>query len=73
LYFSFNIVECLLKARIGKPVETAVARERHGIRHVTAATLTCATIEDLLEAVFYVLSVSRLYNEYQLSLEECTK
>jgi hypothetical protein len=35
-----------------------------------AATDTHATIEELLEAVFSVRSVPRLYNESQLLLEE---
>jgi hypothetical protein len=36
-----------------------------------AATNTNATIEELLEAVFSVRSVQKLYNEGQLPLERC--
>jgi hypothetical protein len=35
-----------------------------------AATDTHATVEEMLEAMFSVRSVPRLYNEVQLSLEE---
>jgi hypothetical protein len=59
-------VAYLLKARIMKPVETTVARERLcdtavarqwlGERHVTAATLTYATAEEMSEAVFSIVS-----------------
>jgi hypothetical protein len=69
---------CLLKARIVKPAETAVGRERLckntpvakqrlNSRQVMAATDTHATIEELLEAVFSVWSVPIQYNEDQLS------
>jgi hypothetical protein len=61
-------VECLLKDRIVKPAETAVARQWLSRRHVMAATDTHVTIEELLEAVFSVRSVPRLYNEDQLLL-----
>jgi hypothetical protein len=71
-------VACLLKATIFKPEETSVARERlckytvtkHWLssRHVIAATDTHATIEELLETVFSVWSVPRIYNRDQLLL-----
>jgi hypothetical protein len=47
-------------------VNTSVARQWHSRRNVIAATDTQAIIEDLLEAVFSVLSLSRLNNESQL-------
>jgi hypothetical protein len=62
-------VACLLKARIVKPAETAVASEWLSSRHVNADTDTLATTEELLEAVFSVRSVPRLYKEDQLSLQ----
>jgi hypothetical protein len=50
------IVACLPKTRIVKPAETAVARQWLRECHVTAAALTYATIEELLEAVcFYAV------------------
>jgi hypothetical protein len=69
-----NIVAYWLKAGIVEPAETAVPRERLckqtpvarqwlGDRHVITATVTHATIEKLLEAVFSVGSVQRLYQE----------
>jgi hypothetical protein len=68
----------LLKDVSVKLVETAVARERlckHAlarqwlsIRHVIAATVTHAIMEVLLEVVFSVRSVQRLYNENHLPL-----
>jgi hypothetical protein len=71
-------VACLLKARIVKPAETAVAkvgsiktpvaRQWPNSHHMIAATDTHATIEELLEAVFPVRSVPSLYNEDQLPL-----
>jgi hypothetical protein len=64
-----NTVACLLKARIVKPAETAVARDgtantpfaRQWLssRHVIAATDTHVTIEELLEAVFSSQSMPR--------------
>jgi hypothetical protein len=44
---------------------TPVAGQWLSIRHVIA-TDTHAAIEDLLKAVFSVLSMSRLYNEDQM-------
>jgi hypothetical protein len=62
-----HTVACLLKARIVKQAETAVARERPNIRHVITATDT----HSILEAVFSVLSVPRLYKEDQLLRKDC--
>jgi hypothetical protein len=71
-------VACPLKARIVKPAETAVAidgsvntlvaRQWLSSCHVMAATYIHARIEELLEAVFSVWSIPRLYNEGQLPL-----
>jgi hypothetical protein len=44
--------------------EAAIARQRRG-KHVSAATNQHATIEGVLEAVFSVWSVPRLYSEDQ--------
>jgi hypothetical protein len=55
-------VKYRLKASSSELEETAVARERLG-KHVPAATNTDATIEELLEAVFYVGSVPGLYKK----------
>jgi hypothetical protein len=44
-------------------VNMQVARQWLSSRHVIAATDTHAAIEELLEAVFSVPSVPRLYNE----------
>jgi hypothetical protein len=71
----------LLKARIVKPAEAAVARERLceqapvarqwlGDRHVIAATVSHATITEMLEAVFSVRSVPRLNNSAMKSSYE---
>jgi hypothetical protein len=49
---------------------TSVARQWFNSRHLMAATDTHTTIEELLEAVFSVRSVRRLYNEDQLPLRE---
>jgi hypothetical protein len=62
----YNTVACLLKVRIVKPVETAVARQLLSSRHVMAATDTHATVEELWEAVFSVGSMPRLHNEDKL-------
>jgi hypothetical protein len=45
-----------------QPEETAIARQRHG-KHVSVAVDMHATVEELLEAVFSMWSVPRLYNE----------
>jgi hypothetical protein len=48
--------------------ETSVARQRLG-EHVTAATNTKATIQELLETAFPVGSAPRLYNDDPRSAE----
>jgi hypothetical protein len=50
------------KTRIVEPEETVVGRQQMGTR-VSAARNQHATIEELLETVFYMQSVLRLYNE----------
>jgi hypothetical protein len=66
-------VAYLLKGRILKPTETAVSRERLceqtpvarrwlGDRHMIAAIVAYSIIAELLDAVFSVRSVPRLYN-----------
>jgi hypothetical protein len=52
-----------LKARIVKPAETAVARERLCKNIAPAAIKEHATMKKVLEAVFSVRSVPRLYKE----------
>jgi hypothetical protein len=59
-------VACLLKARIVKPVDTAVGMERL-CKHTCLlgsglVGVTYAAMEELLEAVFSVRSVPKLYN-----------
>jgi hypothetical protein len=44
----------------------AVSRQRHG-KHIPVATDTHATVEVLLETVFYTQSVQRGYKEDNLS------
>jgi hypothetical protein len=67
-------------ARIVKPTETAVIRERlynHAFdrqwlssRHVIAAADTHETMEDLLEETFSMRSVSTIYNKDKLPLRD---
>jgi hypothetical protein len=72
-------IACLLTARSVEPAEKAIAKERLrkktrvtrrwlSERHVTTATLTYATIEELLEEMFFVRSAPRLYNENESQL-----
>jgi hypothetical protein len=68
LELSVHIVAYFLSARTVKPTEKAVARERLRSRHVLAPTDTHVTTEELLEEVFSVRSLPRLYNEGQLPL-----
>jgi hypothetical protein len=67
------IVTCLLKAGIAEPYETAVARQWPS-KHISAATESDATVEELLEkkhatidelfeAVLYMRSAPMLYTE----------
>jgi hypothetical protein len=73
-----GIVSYLLKARTvepeeqpllgNRPANTPVARQWLNSRYVMAVTDTYATIEEMLEAVFSVPSVPRLYNNDQLPL-----
>jgi hypothetical protein len=68
-----NNVVCLLKARIMKPAETAIARKRlcrHFRCWAVATTHMHATIKELLEAVFSVRFVPRLYNKRELPLQK---
>jgi hypothetical protein len=51
---------CLLKARSVKPAEIVVARQWLSSRQVKATTDTHETVEELLEAVFPVLSVQKI-------------
>jgi hypothetical protein len=67
---------CPLKAWSCVPEETAVGRQWLS-KHVSTATeagnrsneYTKATIEELLEAVFSMLSVQRLYKKIQLGTQ----
>jgi hypothetical protein len=78
--FSVNIVTSLLKSGIVKPADRVVVREllcKHALcrqwlisRHMSAATDTHATVEDMLEAVFSVWPVPRLYNEDHLPVPD---
>jgi hypothetical protein len=55
-----HIVTCPLKSRVAEPEETPVARVRLG-KYASAVTDTHPTKEELLEAVFSMRSVQRLY------------
>jgi hypothetical protein len=70
LFFE-HIVAYLLKARIVKPVETAVATERlcKHARHLMAATDKHPTIKEWLEALFSVRCAPGMYNGDQLPLQ----
>jgi hypothetical protein len=76
-YFLTNIVACLLKARIVKAAETAVASERlckhasndrkwFSSRYMIAATDTHV----IMEEIFSVRSVLGLYNKDQLPVRD---
>jgi hypothetical protein len=72
--YTVNNVTCLLKAGIVEPEEMAVARQWL-CKHVSmatnsrdATTYTHATLEEMLEAVFSVGSMQRLYKESQLGV-----
>jgi hypothetical protein len=54
----YNITTYRLKARSAELEETTVATQRFG-KHVAAATDTHATIEELLQELFSMRSVSR--------------
>jgi uncharacterized protein YpbB len=64
-------VACLLKARIVKPTEMTVARERLCKHHIRVATLMYATIEELLEAVFSMQSApTATSSNYRVTAKE---
>jgi hypothetical protein len=46
-----------------------IAKQRRG-KHFSAATNQHATIEELLETVFSMLSMPRLYKEEELEIHE---
>jgi hypothetical protein len=58
-----NVAAYLLTARTLKPAETAVARERLRKHIVSAAKREHATMEELLEMVFSVWFVLKVYKE----------
>jgi hypothetical protein len=62
-------VAYLLKGRILELAETVTPRERICKHIVPAAMKEHETMEKLLEAVFSVRSVPRLYNEIALGLQ----
>jgi hypothetical protein len=53
-----------MKARIADPEKISIARQRHG-KQASLVTNIHATTEELLETVFFMHSVSRLYKENQ--------
>jgi hypothetical protein len=67
-------VTCLLKARIEELEKTSIARQRlckHvsiATNHVTTATDTHSMIDELLEVVFCIGSMQKLYKDNQLGL-----
>jgi hypothetical protein len=55
--------------RFQEQAKQATSMRRHlPDKHVPMATDTYGTIEEMLEAVFYIWSVLRLYNECQQKL-----
>jgi hypothetical protein len=54
-----------MKAGIADPEKISTARQRHS-KHVSAVTNNNIATEDLLEDVFSMRSVPRLYEENQL-------
>jgi hypothetical protein len=60
---SVTCLHCIMKARIVKPAQTAVARQWLSSSRMIAATGTHATIEELLEAGFCMPSVPRCYKQ----------
>jgi hypothetical protein len=59
-----SIVTWWLKALIVEQEEAPIFRQWHS-KHISAATIEHATIEELLEVVFSVQSMPRLYSEDQ--------
>jgi hypothetical protein len=59
---NIDIVTLRLKARILEIEEAAVARQRR-LKQVSSATNKHATTEELLEAVFSIPSLPRLYSD----------
>jgi hypothetical protein len=68
-----DIVSCLLKARIGKPAETAFARERLSSHHIIATTDMHATIKELLEDVFFAVRSCGYFTLQHLDIQSCHK
>jgi hypothetical protein len=56
-----SVTQCL-KCRTVEPEEHTIARQWHG-KHISMATNTPTTIEELWKAVFPAWSVLRLYNK----------
>jgi hypothetical protein len=52
--------------KLQQPKQAPIARQWLSKRHVTAATLTYTNIEELLEAVFSMRSMTKLFNKDQL-------
>jgi hypothetical protein len=62
LYVCISIVIWRLKAGVVEQEEMAIVRQRKS-KHVSAATNKRTTIEEVLEAVFSFLSLSRLHSK----------
>jgi hypothetical protein len=56
------------KPRIVEQTDAGTARQQHG-KHLSAAADTCATVEELLDAVFSTWSVPRLHDENHPAFE----
>jgi hypothetical protein len=52
----------MVESRNSGTRRAAIARQRHG-KHVSATTNKRTTLEELLEAVFSILALSRLHNK----------
>jgi hypothetical protein len=59
-----DIVAIRLKTGIVEQIDAAIAMQRCG-KHISAAVNEYATVEELLEAVFSMQSVPRLYRKNQ--------
>jgi hypothetical protein len=64
-----RVVSSLLRVRIVKPAETPVAKQWLSSRQVLATRDTHSTMKELLEVVFSVRPVPRVYNEDQLPFD----
>jgi hypothetical protein len=72
IYNSLDVVTWQLKAGILEQIDATIARQRC-CKHVSAATDMHATVEKLLDAMFFVWAVPRLYIEDQTEAKESVR